>query len=180
MLETPDFKLTIWAERHVTPFCQMHEDTEVMADLGGPLAPQKSREKFARYANAWHKHSISRWALEDMDGGFLGYCGVMFRPDVDHPLGAHYEIGWRLCRHVWGKGFAVKAANLALEHAWATINPSEILSYTAPDNKRSQKVMERLGLTRYPERDFFATYEGFPNPWNGLVWAARSQKRLVS
>jgi RimJ/RimL family protein N-acetyltransferase len=143
-----------------------------MADLGGPFTPAQSNEKFARYATSWTTLGISRWALEDMKGQFQGYCGVMYRPDSAHPLGAHYEIGWRLCRSAWGKGIAARAAVLALEHAWATIGANEILSYTAPDNFRSQKVMSRLALARYPERDFKAKYDGQPTMWHGLVWGA--------
>jgi hypothetical protein len=45
---------------------------------------------------------------------------------------------------------------------------SEVLSYTAPDNLRSQAVMARLSLDRDPGRDF--TSDG----WRGLVWVARS------
>jgi RimJ/RimL family protein N-acetyltransferase len=169
----PELNLELWAERHRLPFCHMHEDTQVMADLGGPMEAAQSHEKFNRYANAWAEHGISRWALEDNAGNFIGYCGVMFRPDIAHPLGPHYEIGWRLYRDAWGKGFAYRSAILALKHAWTSIGPLEILSYTAPDNVRSQKVMSRSGLKRCPTRDFYATYDGFPEPWHGLVWSSQ-------
>jgi RimJ/RimL family protein N-acetyltransferase len=49
----------------------------------------------------------------------------------------------------------------------------EVVAYTAPDNLRSQRVMERLHLQRDPSRDFTARYDGV-TPWRGLVWAARA------
>jgi RimJ/RimL family protein N-acetyltransferase len=173
MLAEPCVTLGIWDQRHLMPFCQMHADPDVMADLGGPMNAAQSHEKFTRYARAWSDHGIARWALEDAYGAFIGYCGVMFRPDVGHPLGAHYEVGWRLCRRLWGSGHVTKAATLALEHAWATISVPEILSYTAADNIRSQRVMSRLGLTRHPLRDFQANYDAFSTPWRGLVWGVQ-------
>jgi RimJ/RimL family protein N-acetyltransferase len=172
MISTTGLDLVTWHEEHRLPFCEMHSDPSVMADLGGPFTVVKSNEKFNRYASAWGDYGISRWALIDIEAKFVGYCGVMYRADTNHPLGAHYEIGWRLCRCAWGKGYAYRAATLALEHAWATISATEILSYTAPDNLLSQKVMSRLSLTRFPERDFSANYEDFSAPWHGLVWGA--------
>jgi RimJ/RimL family protein N-acetyltransferase len=41
-----------------------------------------------------------------------------------------------------------------------------VLSYTAPDNRRSRAVMDRLGLTRRQELDF--EHQG----WPGMVWSA--------
>jgi RimJ/RimL family protein N-acetyltransferase len=173
MISAPGLNLVRWDEQHRLPFYELHSDPEVMADLGGPFLAAQSSEKFDRYANAWNENGISRWALIDATGKFVGYCGVMYRPDTTHSLGAHYEIGWRLCRSAWGKGYACRAATLALEHAWGTISATEILSYTAPNNLRSQRVMARLSLMRLPQRDFAATYEGMSSPWHGLVWGTR-------
>jgi RimJ/RimL family protein N-acetyltransferase len=54
-------------------------------------------------------------------------------------------------------------------HGW-----EEVLSYTAPDNIRSQAVMGRLGLARAPDRDFVANYDTVA-AWTGLVWVARPE-----
>jgi RimJ/RimL family protein N-acetyltransferase len=172
MMSAPGLDLVRWSEEHRMPFYELHSDPEVMADLGGPFLARQSQEKFNRYSRAWEENGISRWALMDATGKFVGYCGVMYRSDATHPLGVHHEIGWRLCRSAWGKGYASRAATLALEHAWANLSATEILSYTAPDNLRSQGVMLRLSLTRFHERDFLATYEGLSTPWHGLVWGA--------
>ncbi len=172
MIQTTRLKLEIWAERHRRPFTLMHADADVMADQGGPIVVANALEKFDRYQRAWTLHGTSRWAVEDLDGVFLGYTGVMFRDDVEHPLGAHHEIGWRFCQDAWSKGYASEAASCALKHAWETLNVSEIMSYTAPDNLRSQKVMQRLCLERDQLRDFTATYGETIGPWHGLVWVA--------
>ncbi|MBB6503573.1 RimJ/RimL family protein N-acetyltransferase [Sphingomonas endophytica] len=99
------FELQHWSEKHWTGFRDMHRHPEVMADLGGPIGDDESRQKFDRYRAGWDIHNISRWAVvRPEDGRFLGYAGVMRRVDADHPLGAHHEIGWRFCRDQWGKG----------------------------------------------------------------------------
>ncbi len=154
----------------------MHADPEVMADQGRPISRLESGEKFERYVAARRDHRISRWAVEDFSGLFLGYAGVMPRLSSDHPLGTHFEVGWRFARNAWGYGYATESAGAALGHAVDQVGPSEILSYTSPDNTRSQAVMAKLGLVRDPARDFrILTAAG--EPWDGLVWVVPNPYR---
>jgi RimJ/RimL family protein N-acetyltransferase len=149
----------------------MHADSAVMADLGGPFDRSASDAKFDRYRDAWTIDGISRWVIANPAGRFLGYAGVMKRSDPDHPLGTHYEIGWRLHRDAWGKGYATQSARCALDHAWGVLDVDEIVSYTAADNQRCQNVMARLDLKRDGARDFTAHYPR--GDWTGLVWVAQ-------
>lgn len=163
-------ELQRWSETHWKGFAEMQFDPEVMADLGGPFSEDASRDKFERYRDAWEKDGISRWAVVGDAGTFLGHAGVMARGDPEHPLGPHHEISWRFRRLAWGKGFASESARRALRHAWSALDAQEIVSYTASDNLRSQKVMDRLNLRRDTGRDFTAR---FPRgEWNGLTWVA--------
>ena len=145
-----------------------------MADYGGPISRSESGEKFERYVAAQRDHRVSRWAVENLDGGFLGYAGVMPRLSKDHPLGAHFEVGWRFVRHAWRHGYATESAKAALRHAFHQVGLGEILSYTSPDNERSRAVMARLNLVRDPARDF-TTRTPSGEPWQGLVWVVPSQ-----
>jgi RimJ/RimL family protein N-acetyltransferase len=171
MIETPRLRLLLWRETHRLPFTKMHADSLVMADQGGPISRAESDQKFARYANAWARHGIGRWAVEDQFSGFIGYAGVMFREDPDHPLGPHFEIGWRFVADAWGHGYATEAARAALADALLRVGERQILSYTTSDNVRSQGVMARLGLRRTPSLDFISDDPRIGS-WRGLVWVA--------
>jgi RimJ/RimL family protein N-acetyltransferase len=154
MLTTPRLRLHYWNSGHRDAFAAMHRDEGVMADLGGPITMQASNEKFDRYVAALENHGISRWAVENLDGQFLGYSGVMPRLDASQPLGPHFEIGWRFNRMAWGNGYATESAKAALTHAVNSVDLTKIVSYTNPENTRSQSVMRKLDLRRDVESDF--------------------------
>jgi RimJ/RimL family protein N-acetyltransferase len=171
MIRTRRLHLVPWGEAHRDAFAAMNADPEVMWDFRRTLSREESDAKLDRYAAAGRDHGLSRWAVEDQAGLFLGYAGVL-PGRADHPLGPHHEIGWRFIRAAWGHGYATEAARAALDDAFARAGLCEILAYTAPDNLRSQAVMERLDLVRDAGRDFTIAAEGAA-PWQALVWMAQ-------
>jgi RimJ/RimL family protein N-acetyltransferase len=172
IIRTPRTQLRCWEEADRDAFASMHADPEVMQDYGGPISRRESDTKFDRYVAAYRQHGFCRWAIESREGAFLGYAGIM-PSRLDHPIGSHIEIGWRLMWQAWGHGYATEAARAALNDAFARMGFAEVVAYTAPDNLRSQAVMNRLQLERDPSRDFTADYDGI-KAWRGLVWIARN------
>lgn len=171
IIKTDRLRLCPWRDDHRERFATLHADKEVMADLGGPIDRAKADAKLGKYIEAHETHGFGRWAVEDKEGRFLGYTGVMARVEKE-PLGFHREIGWRFLPEAWGHGYATEAARAALKDAFTRLGLSEVLAYTGPDNRRSQAVIARLGLERDPARDFVLDLEGHAN-WHGLVWVAR-------
>jgi RimJ/RimL family protein N-acetyltransferase len=173
-IETPRLRLRPWQDADRDALAALNADAEVMRDLGGPLDRAGSDAKLDRFLAAFAQCGFTRWVIEDRAGAFLGYAGNMpARPD--HPLGPHVGIGWRLIRSAWGYGYATEAASAALRDGFARCGLTEVLAYTAPENRRSQAVMARLGLLRDPSRDCNWVQDGLT--WHGLVWVARAHAR---
>jgi RimJ/RimL family protein N-acetyltransferase len=172
IIETARLRLRPWREGDREAFAALNADPDVSRDLGGPLSRAASYAKLDRYAAAFDKHGFTRWAIETRTGDFVGYAGVMLHGE-DHPLGAHHDVGWRLNRNAWRHGYATEAARAALDDVFNRIGLTEVLSYTAPDNPRSQAVMARLNLARDASRDFTLHDERL-GLWQGLVWVAQA------
>jgi RimJ/RimL family protein N-acetyltransferase len=171
MLETERLRLRPWRPTDADAFAAMNADPEVMADLGGPYGREASDAKLARYAEAFERLGYTRWLAETRDGAeFVGYIGLL-PVGEDHPLAPSSEIGWRLVRSAWCRGYATEAARAALADAFGRLGLVEVAAFTSAENHRSQAVMARLGMTREPHRDF---EHGDPHAqWKGLVWIAR-------
>ncbi|MEM9746592.1 MAG: GNAT family N-acetyltransferase [Actinomycetota bacterium] len=159
-----------WRSTDGDDVARLNADPEVMSDLGGPLDRRASDAKLERYREVFDEHGLTRWVVAERRGGaFLGYCGVASHDD-DHPLGSHFDIGWRLSRAHWGRGIATEAARAALLDAFERVGCDRILAYTEEHNVRSVGVIRRLGLVREPELDFEVVEDG--HRWSGQVWGA--------
>lgn len=167
-ITTERLLLRPWRAEDLAALAAMQSDLEVMADYGGPQSLDASRAKLERYQAAFDALGCCRWAVEERGGDFIGYVGVM-PVFPGHPRAPGFEVGWRLVRAAWGNGYATEAARASLADAFSRVGLAEVLSYTAPDNLRSQAVMGRLGLTRRPDLDFEE------KGWAGLVWSARPE-----
>ncbi len=73
------------------------------------------------------------------------------------------EIGWRLAAEHCGRGYATEAARATLAFAFGEVGLEEVVSLTVPENLRSRRVMERIGMARNPADDF-----DHPNGPDGL------------
>jgi len=143
-----------WRESDRDPFAAMNADPEVARYLPTPLDRASSDALVDRIVAHWAEHGFGLWAIERHDdGAFLGFTGL-YRPAFEAHFTPAVEVGWRLAREAWGQGFATEAARAALEFGFETIGLAEIVSFTVPDNERSRRVMERLGMTRDPAEDF--------------------------
>ena len=76
----------------------------------------------------------------------VGRVGIMVHDDWTAGPDRH-EIGWTVQRDRWGRGYAPEGARAVLDWAWDVIDVPRIISITDVDNRRSQRVMEKIGLT---------------------------------
>jgi RimJ/RimL family protein N-acetyltransferase len=154
MIETGRLTLSPWTEADRADYLAMTADPEVMADYGGPFAPEEAAARFARQLEAFARDGHGKWALRrKVDGAWLGYCGLNpIWPTLS--LAPGLEIGWRLVRAAWGHGYVTEAARAALADIFARTDAAEAIAFTSATNARSQAVMRRLGMIRDEARDF--------------------------
>ena len=153
-LETERLLLRRWRPGDRTPFAVLNADPEVMRHFPAPLTRRES-DTFADLIEAlMEADGWGLWALEvRATGDFVGFTGLA-RPRFEAPFTPAVEIGWRLARPAWGRGYASEAARAAAAFAFEQVQLDEIVSMTVVANERSRAVMRRLGMHHDPADDF--------------------------
>lgn len=138
--------LRSWRDADLDPWAAMNADPEVREHLGGVLTREQAQASLRWFQEGIDRDGYGFWALEERATGELIGMAGLDAVDEEAPVEG-VEIGWRLARHAWGKGYATEAARAVLDYGFTTIALPEILSITTVDNVRSQAVMRRLGMT---------------------------------
>lgn len=100
------------------------------------------------------KEGMCFWAIELKETGeFIGAAGLLRVTYEAHSTPA-VEVGWRIDRRCWGKGYAPEAAARAIRFGFETKGVQEIAANTVPSNMNSRRVVEKLGMTTAPADNF--------------------------
>ena len=153
-LRTERLILRQWREADLDPFADMGADPEVMRYFPSTLTRERSQALARDIAYAIDEKGWGLWAAEVVDGpAFIGFVGLN-RPSFEAHFTPAVEVGWRLHREYWGRGYATEAARAAVRFGFRELGLDEIVSMTIPANTRSLRVMEKLGMSRDPDDDF--------------------------
>jgi len=153
-LPTDRLLLRRWRPSDRAPFAALNADPEVMRWFPVTLSRDASDALADRIETAFERDGWGLWALEERASGrFLGFTGLA-RPGFEAHFTPAVEIGWRLARDAWGRGYATEAARAAAAFAFGEAGLDALVSFTAQGNERSRAVMRRLGMRHDPAEDF--------------------------
>jgi RimJ/RimL family protein N-acetyltransferase len=78
------------------------------------------------------------------DDKSIGMCGVLNRDTLDHP-----DIGFAFLPDYNGKGYALEIARATMIYAKEKLGIPRITAITLPQNYKSIKLLEKMGLKYY-------------------------------
>ena len=153
-LRTDRLSLRQWRDADREPFAALNADPEVMEFMPRCLERSECEAIIGRIRDHFVRRGFGWWAVETLDGGdFVGFVGISV-PRFEAHFTPCVEVGWRLARAHWGRGYATEAARAAIGFGFEQAGLDEVVSFTAVINQRSQSVMQRLGMARDPAEDF--------------------------
>jgi RimJ/RimL family protein N-acetyltransferase len=153
-LQTRRLLLRPWRESDLEPFAALNADPAVMEHFAKPLDRSESDAFVARIRAHFAREGFGFWAVEVPGvAPLVGLVGLA-RPAFEAHFTPCVEVGWRLAREHWGKGYATEAARASIRFGFEQLGLDEIVSFTVPGNVRSRAVMERIGMTRSADDDF--------------------------
>ncbi|MBK8609713.1 MAG: GNAT family N-acetyltransferase [Chitinophagaceae bacterium] len=89
-----------------------------------------------------YKNNMGRWAIHTRhDMEFIGWCGLKYRP-----LPGEIDLGYRLVKKAWGKGYATEAAQHSLDHGFNNLQIKLITGRAHIENTASFSILEKIGM----------------------------------
>jgi RimJ/RimL family protein N-acetyltransferase len=153
-IRTPRLLLRQWRHSDRIPFATMNADPRVMEHFPSPLSATESDELVSRIEAHFEEHGFGPWALEITNVvPFAGFVGLSVPRFVSH-FTPCVEIGWRIAAEHWGRGYATESARAVLAFGFERLLLREIVSFTVPDNLRSRRIMEKIGMNHDPDGEF--------------------------
>jgi [ribosomal protein S5]-alanine N-acetyltransferase len=112
-----------------------------------------ARGYIERVQAAYARHGHGLYLVARLEGEKIGLCGPIRRDGLEDA-----DIGFALLPEHVGHGYVLEAARRVLEHVRTDLRLPRITGITTPDNARSIRVLETLGLrfqgtTRLPGDD---------------------------
>lgn len=155
LIETARLHLRPLTDADMEPYLAMAADPEVMRYVAPTPIPRVSAEAAAtHYRRLLETKGYGYWTIEVKKGA--SFAGIILLQDLRFAAAftPAIEVGWLLPREHWSNGYATEGARAALDYAFTTMELNEVVALTAASNTRSQRVMQRVGMTHDPHDDF--------------------------
>lgn len=145
-IETPRLLLRRWQDSDLEDFISMNADTEVMRFFPEPYSSERTKLLFEAIQREFTDYDYGLYAVEGRaSGSFMGFTGF-HRADFAVDFCPCIEIGWRLHKAFWNKGYATEGATACLEHGFSQLGFDRVYSFTAVLNLPSERVMQKIGM----------------------------------
>jgi RimJ/RimL family protein N-acetyltransferase len=147
-LETERLKLRRFTEDDVENLVELDSDPEVMRFINGgrPTAREEiENEVLPAFLDYYERFAgYGFWAaVEKSTSRFVGW--FHFRPAEGATLD-EVELGYRLRRSAWGKGYATEGSRALIQKGFAELGVQRVVASTMVVNVASRRVMEKAGL----------------------------------
>jgi RimJ/RimL family protein N-acetyltransferase len=181
-LETDRLVLRRFTPDDVDHLTALDADPEVMRYInGGRPTPREEIASSVLPRFLWY-HDTSPaygfWAVEERaTGAFVGWFHL--RPDPHGGRPDEPELGYRLRRDVWARGYATEGARALVARAFDELGARRVWAGTMAINTASRRVMEKAGL-RYVRTSYGEWPERIPGDEHGDVEYALTREEWLA
>ena len=137
-----------WTYKDLDEFAKLNSDKAVMEHFPKTLSEKEVIEFIKNLKNHYDKNGFTYYATEVLESKeFIGMIGLAFQ-EYKTKFTPAIDIGWRLKRNAWGKGYATEGAKKCLDYGFNELEINKIISVCTVKNKKSENVMKKIGMTK--------------------------------
>lgn len=161
-IETPRLLLRRWEHADLGGFTAMNADPQVMRYFPQPYSEARTLQLYDAIQKEFAEYGYGLYAAQEKSSdafmGFIGFHWARFDADFCPCI----EIGWRLGREFWNRGYATEGAKACLAHGFSRLGFERVYSFTSVTNLPSQRVMQKIGMRPYTSFEHPEVAAGHP------------------
>ncbi len=140
-----------WSLDDLDAFFLLNSNDEVMEHFPKTLTREETKAYIVRLQGHYKEYGHCYYATEIKETGeFIGFIGLAYQ-DFESDFTPNVDIGWRLKKPAWGKGYATEGATKCLDIAFNQLHLNTVISTCTLGNKGSEKVMLKIGMQKISE-----------------------------
>jgi len=144
-LETLRLELTTFVDGDFDELYRLDSDPRVMRYIadGKPASRGAVAQRLKRFLGYPRLYpDLGAWRASRRDNGaYIGWFALNYAGKS-----TDIEVGYRLLPAAWGQGFATEGAKALVDYGLDDLRLHRIIGVTHPDNKASQRVLQKAGL----------------------------------
>lgn len=137
-----------WLNSDLEKLTAINADKKVMKFFPSIRTRQETKNFISRMQQQFSEKGYCYFAIDQLeDDTFIGFIGLSeqnyaadFTPCID--------IGWRLAKTAWNKGYATEGAKRCLEFGFEKLQLDKIYSIVPVINTKSEQVMKKIGMRK--------------------------------
>ena len=142
-----------WSNLDIDEFAKLNSDEEVMQHFPNTLSKREVEVFIQKLKEHFTEHGFTYYATELLETKeLIGMIGLAYQ-EYKTEFTPAIDIGWRLKRSAWGKGYATEGAKRCIEYAFSELDINKIISVCTISNKKSENVMKKIGMRKIGEFD---------------------------
>lgn len=168
IFETPRLLLRQFTEEDAPLIYKLNSDPEIVKYVHEPVLENEVQAKkiLTHYILLQYQLNLGRWAIHTKaNNEFIGWCGLKYIEET-----GIIDLGYRLLKFAWGKGYATEAAKYTLDYGLRDLKIEVITGMAHIENIASLKVLEKIGMNfskedivdKQPVKVYTITIAGFP------------------
>ena len=151
IIETDRLLLRLFTLDDAPLIFQLNLDPEVTRFTGDPIINMEEAERVLQQIiiPQYALYNHGRWAVHvKHDLEFIGWCGLKTKPatGLGGSEGMEIDLGYRLLKKAWGKGYATEAAYACIKYGFEKLNLPRIIGRAMPQNTGSIRVLEKCDM----------------------------------
>ncbi|PHR71594.1 MAG: GNAT family N-acetyltransferase [Lutibacter sp.] len=139
-----------WSTTDLDAMAEICGDKEVMEFFPSTLSKEQTAEFITTRQRKFAENGYCYYAVEILETneliGFIGLSKQEYDAGFENPF---VDIGWRLKKSLWFKGYATEGAKRCLEYGFKTLKLKTVYAIAPLLNVKSYHVMEKIGMKKH-------------------------------